>query len=156
MTILLCAQLARAGSHTFTEKSFKRKRVCDVCKENIDNPGAFCKGESTSRSGQPSDPETQLTSAVEDTLRHLTEMSSPRLPSLCLSRLPVRVNHAPYLCSPLTVCRMQGCSSQDMRSKGKPSLKSSQITRFAFLQPLSKLCSCVRGSRVLSGVSHVH
>lgn len=87
---------------------------------------------------------------------HLTEMSSPWLPSLCLSKLPVRVNHAPYLCSPLTVCRMQGCSSQDMRSKGKPSLKSSQITRFAFLLPLSKLCSCVRGSHVLSGVSHVH
>ncbi|XP_036958238.1 tensin-2-like isoform X2 [Acanthopagrus latus] len=41
--ILQLAELARAGSHTFTEKSFKRKRVCDVCKENIDNPGAFCK-----------------------------------------------------------------------------------------------------------------
>ncbi|XP_032369760.1 tensin-2 isoform X2 [Etheostoma spectabile] len=41
--ILQLAELAKAGSHTFTEKSFKRKRVCDVCKQNIDNPGAFCK-----------------------------------------------------------------------------------------------------------------
>lgn len=41
-------QLAKAGSHAFTEKSFKRKRSCDVCRHNIDNPGAFCKGESTS------------------------------------------------------------------------------------------------------------
>ncbi|XP_051271635.1 tensin-2 isoform X4 [Dicentrarchus labrax] len=41
--ILQLAELAKAGSHVFTEKSFKRKRVCDVCKQNIDNPGAFCK-----------------------------------------------------------------------------------------------------------------
>ncbi|XP_049894855.1 tensin-2-like isoform X2 [Epinephelus moara] len=41
--ILQLAELAKAGSHTFMEKSFKRKRVCDVCKLNIDNPGAFCK-----------------------------------------------------------------------------------------------------------------
>uniref|UniRef100_UPI0037E8BEF9 tensin-2-like n=1 Tax=Semicossyphus pulcher TaxID=241346 RepID=UPI0037E8BEF9 len=41
--ILQLAELAKAGSHAFTEKSFKRKRVCDVCKQNIDNPGAFCK-----------------------------------------------------------------------------------------------------------------
>ncbi|XP_042357261.1 tensin-2-like isoform X2 [Plectropomus leopardus] len=41
--ILQLAELAKAGSHAFMEKSFKRKRVCDVCKENIDNPGAFCK-----------------------------------------------------------------------------------------------------------------
>ncbi|KAL7407364.1 hypothetical protein ABVT39_007399 [Epinephelus coioides] len=41
--ILQLAELAKAGSHTFMEKSFKRKRVCDVCKLNIDSPGAFCK-----------------------------------------------------------------------------------------------------------------
>lgn len=41
--ILQLAELAKAGSHTFMEKSFKRKRACDVCKLNIDNPGAFCK-----------------------------------------------------------------------------------------------------------------
>ncbi|KAF3689635.1 Tensin-2 [Channa argus] len=41
--ILQLAELAKAGSHAFTDKSFRRKRVCDVCKQNIDNPGAFCK-----------------------------------------------------------------------------------------------------------------
>ncbi|XP_040890001.1 tensin-2-like isoform X2 [Toxotes jaculatrix] len=41
--ILQLAELTEAGSHTFTEKSFKRRRVCDVCKQNINNPGAFCK-----------------------------------------------------------------------------------------------------------------
>ncbi|XP_071349053.1 tensin-2-like isoform X2 [Trachinotus anak] len=41
--ILRLAELAKAGSHAFTEKSFKKRRVCDVCKQNIDNPGAFCK-----------------------------------------------------------------------------------------------------------------
>ncbi|KAJ4927306.1 hypothetical protein JOQ06_015039 [Pogonophryne albipinna] len=41
--IFQLAELVKAGSHVFTEKSFKRKRVCDVCKQNIDNPGAFCK-----------------------------------------------------------------------------------------------------------------
>lgn len=71
----VCLQLAKAGSHAFTEKSFKRKRVCDVCGLNIDNPGAFCKGESTSPSGQAADPETQLTSV--NTHLDLTDMSSP-------------------------------------------------------------------------------
>ncbi|XP_060898076.1 tensin-2-like isoform X2 [Labrus mixtus] len=43
--IIQLAELAKggAGSHAFTEKSFKRKRVCDVCNQNIDNPGALCK-----------------------------------------------------------------------------------------------------------------
>ncbi|XP_029287903.1 tensin-2-like isoform X2 [Cottoperca gobio] len=41
--ILQLAELAKARSHIFTEKSFKRKRVCNVCKQSIDNPGAFCK-----------------------------------------------------------------------------------------------------------------
>ncbi|XP_067086877.1 tensin-2-like isoform X3 [Osmerus mordax] len=41
--ILLLAELAKGGSHAFTEKSFRRKRVCGVCGQNIDNPGAFCK-----------------------------------------------------------------------------------------------------------------
>lgn len=44
----VCLQLAKAGGHAFAERSFKRKRACDVCGLNIDNPGAFCKGESTS------------------------------------------------------------------------------------------------------------
>lgn len=41
--ILQLAELATAGSHAFTVKSFKRRRICSVCKQNIDNPGAFCK-----------------------------------------------------------------------------------------------------------------
>ncbi|XP_018533180.1 tensin-2 isoform X3 [Lates calcarifer] len=41
--ILQLAELAKGGSHAFAEKSFKRRRVCDVCKQNIDSPGAFCK-----------------------------------------------------------------------------------------------------------------
>ncbi|XP_029990735.1 tensin-2-like isoform X2 [Sphaeramia orbicularis] len=40
--ILQLAELAISGSHTFTEKSFKKRRVCDVCKQSISNPGAFC------------------------------------------------------------------------------------------------------------------
>ncbi|XP_039971796.1 tensin-3-like isoform X3 [Xiphias gladius] len=47
--ILQLTKLAKAGSHAFTEKSFRRRRLCDVCKQNIDNPGAFCRGESTSQ-----------------------------------------------------------------------------------------------------------
>ncbi|XP_040059189.2 tensin-2 isoform X2 [Gasterosteus aculeatus] len=44
LDILQLAELVKTtASHTFTEKSFKRKRACDVCKQNIDNPGAFCK-----------------------------------------------------------------------------------------------------------------
>lgn len=45
---LRCLQLAKAGSHVFADRSFKRRRACDVCKQNIDIPGAFCKGESAS------------------------------------------------------------------------------------------------------------
>ncbi|KAM3620946.1 uncharacterized protein V6R79_003955 [Siganus canaliculatus] len=41
--ILQLSELIKSGSHVFAERSFKRKRVCDVCKENIENPGAFCK-----------------------------------------------------------------------------------------------------------------
>ncbi|XP_044204217.1 tensin-2-like isoform X2 [Thunnus albacares] len=41
--ILQLAELAKAGSHAFTERSFKKRRLCDVCKQNIDDPGAFCK-----------------------------------------------------------------------------------------------------------------
>ncbi|XP_028262154.1 tensin-2-like isoform X2 [Parambassis ranga] len=41
--ILQLTELAKPGSHAFTVKSFKRRRICDVCKRNIDNPGAFCK-----------------------------------------------------------------------------------------------------------------
>ncbi|XP_029358595.1 tensin-2-like isoform X2 [Echeneis naucrates] len=41
--ILQLTELAKAGSHTFAERSFKKRRACDVCKQNIDNPGAYCK-----------------------------------------------------------------------------------------------------------------
>ncbi|XP_041835790.1 tensin-2-like isoform X2 [Melanotaenia boesemani] len=41
--ILQLAELTKSGSHAFTVKSFKKKLVCDVCQQNIDNPGAFCK-----------------------------------------------------------------------------------------------------------------
>lgn len=72
---LVSLQLANAGSHAFMEKSFKRRRVCDVCKQNIDNSGAFCKGESTSQSGQEAGLETPLTSM--NTHLDLTAASSP-------------------------------------------------------------------------------
>ncbi|XP_070698226.1 tensin-2-like isoform X2 [Pempheris klunzingeri] len=41
--IIQLAELAKAGSHAFIEKSFKKKRLCDVCKQNIDKPASFCK-----------------------------------------------------------------------------------------------------------------
>ncbi|XP_047439777.1 tensin-2-like isoform X2 [Mugil cephalus] len=43
LEILQLAELAKAGSHTFTVKSFKRRQTCDVCKQSIDSPAAFCK-----------------------------------------------------------------------------------------------------------------
>ncbi|XP_054877667.1 tensin-2-like isoform X2 [Poeciliopsis prolifica] len=41
--IIQLSQLTKLTSHAFTAKSFKKRRVCDVCGQNIDNPGAFCK-----------------------------------------------------------------------------------------------------------------
>ncbi|KAM4740177.1 LOW QUALITY PROTEIN: tensin-2-like [Anableps anableps] len=41
--IIHLAELTKPASHVFTVKSFKKRRVCDVCEQNIDNPGAFCK-----------------------------------------------------------------------------------------------------------------
>ncbi|KAM4587575.1 tensin-2-like isoform 2-T2 [Odontesthes bonariensis] len=41
--ILQLSELTKSGSHAFTVKSFKKRRACDVCKHNIDSPGAFCK-----------------------------------------------------------------------------------------------------------------
>ncbi|XP_053724656.1 tensin-2-like isoform X1 [Synchiropus splendidus] len=41
--ILQLAELAKAGSHTFTRKNFKKGRACDVCQQDIINPGSFCK-----------------------------------------------------------------------------------------------------------------
>ncbi|XP_061583712.1 tensin-2-like isoform X2 [Cololabis saira] len=41
--ILQLAELTRAGSHTFTVKSFKKRQSCDVCEQNMDSPGVFCK-----------------------------------------------------------------------------------------------------------------
>ncbi|XP_068455135.1 tensin-2-like isoform X2 [Clinocottus analis] len=40
-TLLL--ELVSAGSHAFTEKSFKRKRACDVCQQSMEHPGVSCK-----------------------------------------------------------------------------------------------------------------
>lgn len=71
----MCLQLAKAGSHVFTERNFKRRRACDVCRQNIDNPGAFCKGESASPSGRTAVPRTRATGA--NTHLDLTAMSSP-------------------------------------------------------------------------------
>lgn len=47
-------QLSKSGKHAFTLRTLKRRRICDVCKQNIDTPAAFCKGESTSRDGSRS------------------------------------------------------------------------------------------------------
>ncbi|XP_024126518.1 tensin-2 isoform X2 [Oryzias melastigma] len=41
--ILQLTELAQSGSHTFTSRTFKKRRLCDVCQQNIDDPGAFCK-----------------------------------------------------------------------------------------------------------------
>ncbi|XP_047202234.1 tensin-2-like isoform X2 [Girardinichthys multiradiatus] len=41
--IIQLAELTKPLSHVFTMKSFKKRRTCDVCKQNINNPGAFCK-----------------------------------------------------------------------------------------------------------------
>ncbi|KAF7656168.1 hypothetical protein LDENG_00045750 [Lucifuga dentata] len=48
--LLQLAELVKAESHAFTEKSFRKKRVCDVCRQHVENTGAFCKGESMSQS----------------------------------------------------------------------------------------------------------
>ncbi|XP_005731400.1 tensin-2 isoform X2 [Pundamilia nyererei] len=41
--ILQLAELSKSGNHAFTLKTLKRRRMCDVCKHNIDTPAAFCK-----------------------------------------------------------------------------------------------------------------
>nr|XP_057911261.1 tensin-2-like isoform X2 [Doryrhamphus excisus] len=41
--ILQLAEQSKAASHAFTERSFKRRRVCDVCEQTIDTSAAFCK-----------------------------------------------------------------------------------------------------------------
>ncbi|XP_020559217.1 tensin-2 isoform X1 [Oryzias latipes] len=41
--ILQLTELAHSRSHTFTVGSFKKRRVCDVCQQNIDDLGAFCR-----------------------------------------------------------------------------------------------------------------
>ncbi|XP_030584850.1 tensin-2-like isoform X2 [Archocentrus centrarchus] len=41
--ILQLAELSKSGNHAFTLKTPKRRRICDVCKQNIDTPAAFCK-----------------------------------------------------------------------------------------------------------------
>ncbi|XP_017278380.1 tensin-2 isoform X2 [Kryptolebias marmoratus] len=40
--ILQLAELTKSGGHTFTAKSFKKRRPCDVCKQSVDSLGAFC------------------------------------------------------------------------------------------------------------------
>ncbi|KAM9758384.1 tensin-2-like isoform 2-T2 [Menidia menidia] len=41
--ILQLAELTKSGSHAFTVKNFKKRRVCDVCSQNISSLGVFCK-----------------------------------------------------------------------------------------------------------------
>ncbi|XP_028301698.1 tensin-2-like isoform X2 [Gouania willdenowi] len=41
--ILQITDLSKPESHTFIAKSFRKRRTCEVCKQNIDNPVAFCK-----------------------------------------------------------------------------------------------------------------
>ncbi|TNN34172.1 hypothetical protein EYF80_055667 [Liparis tanakae] len=53
--------------HVFKEKTFKKRRQCSVCRQNLDNVGSFCRGKcvavggrrsvETERGGEPrSDP----------------------------------------------------------------------------------------------------
>lgn len=86
----VCPQLAKAGSHTFTVKSFKRRQTCDVCKQSIDSPAAFCKGESAVHSGQVARPDAQLT-------RNDTHN--------CLCPIPLVLKCAP-VCSLFTECKV--------------------------------------------------
>ncbi|XP_038130804.1 tensin-2-like isoform X1 [Cyprinodon tularosa] len=41
--IIQLAELNKPAGHIFTVKSFKKRRACDVCEKNIEDPGAFCK-----------------------------------------------------------------------------------------------------------------
>ncbi|XP_054640552.1 tensin-2-like isoform X3 [Dunckerocampus dactyliophorus] len=41
--ILQLAEQSKAASHAFTERSFKRRRMCDVCQQTIDTSAAFCR-----------------------------------------------------------------------------------------------------------------
>uniref|UniRef100_A0A146W9P1 Tensin n=1 Tax=Fundulus heteroclitus TaxID=8078 RepID=A0A146W9P1_FUNHE len=41
--IVQLTELTKPASHVFTVKSFGKRRVCDVCEQSIDDPGAFCK-----------------------------------------------------------------------------------------------------------------
>ncbi|XP_061642147.1 tensin-2-like isoform X4 [Phyllopteryx taeniolatus] len=41
--ILQLAERCKAVGHAFTEKRFKRGRMCDVCKQTIESSAAFCK-----------------------------------------------------------------------------------------------------------------
>lgn len=37
-------QAGKGEPHEFKEKTFKKKRQCGVCKQNIDGLGSFCRG----------------------------------------------------------------------------------------------------------------
>lgn len=42
--VCVCVQGGKGEPHIFKEKSFKKKRQCSVCRQNIDNVGSFCRG----------------------------------------------------------------------------------------------------------------
>uniref|UniRef100_A0A3Q1H6L0 Tensin 2a n=1 Tax=Anabas testudineus TaxID=64144 RepID=A0A3Q1H6L0_ANATE len=42
--LCLCEQAGKGEPHIFKEKTFKKKRQCGVCRQNIDNVGSFCRG----------------------------------------------------------------------------------------------------------------
>lgn len=124
-------QLSKSGNHAFTLKTLKRRRMCDVCKHNIDTPAAFCKGESTSQGGSRS--------------RCRSEQLADSRSKLLL----------------LFAYRVQGYSSQDMWSQGElyifylhtipPPAQSKLCTFFKGLSGTD-----VNVMLVLSGISHVH
>ncbi|XP_007573424.1 tensin-2-like [Poecilia latipinna] len=37
------AKAVKGEPHVFKEKTFKKKRQCSVCRQNIDNVGSFCR-----------------------------------------------------------------------------------------------------------------
>lgn len=42
--LLPCVQAIKGEPHIFKEKTFKKKRQCSVCRQNVDNVGSFCRG----------------------------------------------------------------------------------------------------------------
>lgn len=42
--VRVCVQGGKGEPHVFKEKTFKKKRQCSICRQNIDNVGSFCRG----------------------------------------------------------------------------------------------------------------